>query len=196
MLPEVTDIHSSSCYRRSLTSIQAHSLPSACRAEFCKLCYQPEPSLSHYLPECRRLLRDTLSDCKLQGEPSTWVSGHSSNSCATSLNSHDREMHGSNNSTVKSLRAAPKDYSSFNFSIIKNVLHFSICHVIFAQTMLLFSVSFLFLLDVPCMENHGNLCLKKTSNPNEKRMIPVQRKYPEKTHGTPLKAHENTKENP
>ena len=73
-----------SCYQRSLTPIQAHSLPSACRAESCLLCCQPEPSLSHYLPDYHRLLHDSLADCKLKGdELSTWVSGHSNNSCTS-----------------------------------------------------------------------------------------------------------------
>jgi len=84
-----------SCYQRSLTPIQAHSLPSACRAESCLLCCQPEPSLSHYLPDYHRLLHDSLADCKLKGdELSTWVSGHSNNSCTPLPSSKcDREMH-------------------------------------------------------------------------------------------------------
>ena len=57
-----------SCCQRSLTPIQAHSLPSACRAESCLLCCQPEPSLNHYLPNCYKLLHDSLADCKLKGD--------------------------------------------------------------------------------------------------------------------------------
>ena len=57
-----------SCYQRSLASIQAHSLPSACRAESCLLCCQPEPSLSRYLLDYHRLLHDSLADCKLKGD--------------------------------------------------------------------------------------------------------------------------------
>ena len=61
-----------SCCQRSLTPIQAHALPSACRAESCLLCCQPEPSLSRYLPDYHELLHDSLADCKLKGdEPST-----------------------------------------------------------------------------------------------------------------------------
>ena len=45
-----TRITQYSCYRRSLTPIQAHSLPSACRAESYPLCCQREPSLSHRQP--------------------------------------------------------------------------------------------------------------------------------------------------
>ena len=75
-----------SCYQRSQAPIQTHALPSACRAESCLLCCQPEPSLSQYLPEYHGLLHDSLADCKLKGdELSTWMPGHSSNSCATLL---------------------------------------------------------------------------------------------------------------
>ena len=56
-----------SCCQRSLTPIQAHALPSACRAESCLLCCQPEPSLSRYLPDYHELLHDSLADCKLKG---------------------------------------------------------------------------------------------------------------------------------
>ena len=51
-----------------ITPIQAHSLPSACRAESCLLCCQPEPSLSRYLPDYHELLHDSLADCKLKGD--------------------------------------------------------------------------------------------------------------------------------
>ena len=57
-----------SCCQRSLTPIQAHALPSACRAESCLLCCQPEPSLSRYLPDYHELLHDSLADCKLKGD--------------------------------------------------------------------------------------------------------------------------------
>ena len=57
-----------SCCQRSLTPIQAHSLPSACGAESCLLCCQPEPSLSRYLPDYHELLHDNLADCKLKGD--------------------------------------------------------------------------------------------------------------------------------
>ena len=57
-----------SCCQRSLTPIQAHALPSACRAESCLLCCQPEPSLSRYLPDYHALLHDSLADCKLKGD--------------------------------------------------------------------------------------------------------------------------------
>ena len=57
-----------SCCQRSLTPIQAHSLPSACRAESCLLCCQPEPSLSRHLPDYHELVHDTLADCKLKGD--------------------------------------------------------------------------------------------------------------------------------
>ena len=57
-----------SCCQRSLTPIQAHALPSACRAESCLLCCQPEPSLSHYLPDYHELLHHSLADCKLKGD--------------------------------------------------------------------------------------------------------------------------------
>lgn len=56
-----------SCSQRSLTSIQAHSHPSACRAKSCLLCCQTEPFLSHYLPDCRELLHNSLAGCKLKG---------------------------------------------------------------------------------------------------------------------------------
>ena len=72
MLPEVTDAHSCSFS------------PICMQAESCLLCCQPEPSLSHYLPDYHRLLHDSLADCKLKGdELSTWVSGHSNNSCTS-----------------------------------------------------------------------------------------------------------------
>ena len=57
-----------SCCQRSLTPIQAHALPSACRAESCLLCCQPEPSLSHYLPGYHELFHDCLAGCKLKGD--------------------------------------------------------------------------------------------------------------------------------
>ena len=57
-----------SCCQRSLTPIQAHALPSACRAESCLLCCQPELSLSHYLPDYHKLLHDSLAACKLKGD--------------------------------------------------------------------------------------------------------------------------------
>ena len=57
-----------SCCQKSLTPIQAHALPSACRAESCLLCCQPEPSLSRYLPDYHELLHDSLADCKLKGD--------------------------------------------------------------------------------------------------------------------------------
>ena len=57
-----------SCCQRSLTPIQAHALPSACRAESCLLCCQPEPSLSRYLPGCHELLHDNLAGCNLKGD--------------------------------------------------------------------------------------------------------------------------------
>ena len=56
------------CCQRSLTPIQAHALPSACRAESCLLCCQPEPSLSRYLPDYHELLHGSLADCKLKGD--------------------------------------------------------------------------------------------------------------------------------
>ena len=59
---------SQSCCQRSLTPIQAHALPSACRAESYLLCCQPEPSLSCYLPDCHELLHDSLADCMLKGD--------------------------------------------------------------------------------------------------------------------------------
>ena len=46
----------------------SHALPSACRAESCLLCCQPEPSLSRYLPDYHELLHDSLADCKLKGD--------------------------------------------------------------------------------------------------------------------------------
>ena len=52
------------CCQRSLTPIQARALPSACRAESCLLCRQPEPSLKRYLPDYHELLHDSLADCK------------------------------------------------------------------------------------------------------------------------------------
>ena len=61
MLPEIT-----------LTPIQAHALPSACRAESYPLCCQPEPSLNRYLPGYHEVFHDCLAGCKLKGdEPST-----------------------------------------------------------------------------------------------------------------------------
>ena len=57
MLPEVT-----------ITPIQAHALPSTCRAESCLLCCQPEPFLGRYLPDYHALLHDSLADCKLKGD--------------------------------------------------------------------------------------------------------------------------------
>ena len=63
-----TYITAHSCCQRSLTPIQAHALPSACRAESCLLCCQPEPSLSHYLPDYHELFHDSLADCKLKGD--------------------------------------------------------------------------------------------------------------------------------
>ena len=57
-----------SCCQRSLTPIQAHALPSACRAESCLLCCQPESSLGRYLPNYLDLLHDSLADCKLKGD--------------------------------------------------------------------------------------------------------------------------------
>ena len=57
-----------SCYQRSLAPIQAHALPSACRAESCLLCCQSEPSLSRYLLDYHVLLHDRLADCKLKGD--------------------------------------------------------------------------------------------------------------------------------
>ena len=54
--------------QRSLTPIQAHALPSACRAESCLLCCQPEPSLSRHVPDYHELLHDSLADCKLKGD--------------------------------------------------------------------------------------------------------------------------------
>ena len=71
MLPEVTDTHSN-----SFSPICMQGL----------LCCQPEPSLSHYLPDYHRLLHDSLADCKLKGdELSTWVS--------IAMPRCDREMH-------------------------------------------------------------------------------------------------------
>ena len=71
---------------RSLTPIQAHALPSACRAESCLLCRQPEASLSRYLPDYHELLHDNLADCKPKGdELSTWVPEHSNNNCTSCL---------------------------------------------------------------------------------------------------------------
>ena len=65
-----------SCHQRSLPSIQAHSLPSACSVEFCLLCCQPEPSLNLCLPGWHRLLYANLAVCKLKGgELSTWRAG-------------------------------------------------------------------------------------------------------------------------
>ena len=60
-----SDTHS--CHQRSLPSIQAHSLPSACSVEFCLLCCQPEPSLNLCLPGWHRLLYANLAVCKLKG---------------------------------------------------------------------------------------------------------------------------------
>ena len=57
-----------SCCQRSLTPIQAHALPSACRAESCLLCCQPEPSLNRYLPGYHDLFHDCLAGCKLKGD--------------------------------------------------------------------------------------------------------------------------------
>ena len=57
-----------SCCQRSLTPIQAHALPSTCRAESYLLCCQPEPSLSRYLPDYHELLHDSLADCTLKGD--------------------------------------------------------------------------------------------------------------------------------
>ena len=57
-----------SCCQRPLTPIPAHALPSACRAESCLLCCQPEPSLSHYLTDYHEFLHDSLADCKLKGD--------------------------------------------------------------------------------------------------------------------------------
>ena len=57
-----------SCCQRSLTPIQARALPSACRAESCLLCRQPEPSLKRYLPDYHELLHDSLADCKPKGD--------------------------------------------------------------------------------------------------------------------------------
>ena len=59
---------SHSCCQRSLTPIQAHALPSACRAESYLLCCQPEPSLSRYLSDYHELLHGSLADCKLKGD--------------------------------------------------------------------------------------------------------------------------------
>ena len=57
-----------SCYQRLLTSIQAHALPSACRAETYLLCCQPESFLGRYLPDYHALLHDSLADCKVEGD--------------------------------------------------------------------------------------------------------------------------------
>ena len=57
MLPEVPNTYS-----------KAHALPSACRAESCLLCCQPEPSLSRYLPGYHELFHDSLAGCKLKGD--------------------------------------------------------------------------------------------------------------------------------
>ena len=57
-----------SCCQKLLTPIQPHALPSACRAESCLLCCQPEPSLNRDLPEYHELLHDSLADCKLKGD--------------------------------------------------------------------------------------------------------------------------------
>ena len=71
-----------SCHQRSLPSIQAHSLPSACSVEFCLLCCQPEPSLNLCLPGWHRLLYANLAVCKLKGgELSTWRAGLGDSSC-------------------------------------------------------------------------------------------------------------------
>ena len=70
-----------SCCQRSLTPIQAHALPSACRAEPCLLCRQSEPSLGRYLPDSYELLHDSLADCRLQGDGLST----SNNSCTSCL---------------------------------------------------------------------------------------------------------------
>ena len=54
--------------QRSLTPIQAHALLSACRAESCLLCCQPELLLSRDLPDNHNLFHDSLADCKLIGD--------------------------------------------------------------------------------------------------------------------------------
>ena len=57
-----------SCCQRSLTPIQAHALPSACRAESCLLVASLSHPLSRYLPDYLELLHDSLADCKLKGD--------------------------------------------------------------------------------------------------------------------------------
>ena len=56
------------CCQRSLTPVQAHSLPSACRAESCLLYCQPEPSLRRYLPDYHKILHDSFAIITLKGD--------------------------------------------------------------------------------------------------------------------------------
>ena len=53
---------------RAETPIQAHALPSACRAESCLLVASLSHPLSRYLPDYLELLHDSLADCKLKGD--------------------------------------------------------------------------------------------------------------------------------